>query len=248
MSTLAKYRLLLGPQVTASVNASVNTSVDISHPRVLGASSYVYYENGSVITLTMTTEEFLTLVSENVEIAQGIFRLLLDGHADASHTVLHGQLTPELQKRVADGLQALDGLILLQSSPLLGRATSAELVKLAAIARVTALAPGATIFKPGDEAAIYAMLTGTVNVGDEGGHPERADSGDLVGLYEALSGRYMPATGTVGDKGAALRIDRAELFELMADNIGLLQGVFSGLLHATRHEASTPPATAGAAR
>ena len=37
--------------MTASVNASVNTSVDISHPRVLGAASYVYYENGSVITL-----------------------------------------------------------------------------------------------------------------------------------------------------------------------------------------------------
>ena len=59
MSTLAKYRLLLGPQVTASVNASVNTSVDISHPRVLGASSYVYYENGSVITLTMTGTDTL---------------------------------------------------------------------------------------------------------------------------------------------------------------------------------------------
>ena len=54
MSTLAKYRLLLGPQVTASVNASVNTSVDLSHPRVLGAASYVYYENGSVITPTMS--------------------------------------------------------------------------------------------------------------------------------------------------------------------------------------------------
>lgn len=60
MSTLAKYRLLLGPQVTASVNASVNTSVDLSHPRVLGAASYVYYENGSVITPTMTGTSTLT--------------------------------------------------------------------------------------------------------------------------------------------------------------------------------------------
>lgn len=59
MSTLVKYRLLLGPQVTASVNASVNTSVDLSHPRVLGAASYVYYENGSVITPTMTGTDTL---------------------------------------------------------------------------------------------------------------------------------------------------------------------------------------------
>ena len=33
------------------------------------------------ITLTMTTDEFLTLVSENVEIAQGIFRMLLETRA-----------------------------------------------------------------------------------------------------------------------------------------------------------------------
>ena len=35
--------------------------------------------------------------------------------------------------------------------------------------------------------------------------------------------------------GEVLRIDRAELFELMADNIPLLQGIFSGLLHASTH-------------
>jgi ATP/ADP translocase/HEAT repeat protein/CRP-like cAMP-binding protein len=198
------------------------------------------------ITLTMSNEEFLTLVSENVEIAQGIFRLLLHDHTDASKTVLHGELTPELQKRVSDGLQALDGLILLQSSPLLGRATSAELVKLSAIARVTPLTPGETLFKPGDEAAILAILTGTVNVGAEGGHPERADSGDLVGLHEALAGRYMPASAKVGDAGSALRIDRAELFELMADNIALLQGIFSGLLHATRRLDAAQAAQAAA--
>ena len=95
------------------------------------------------ITLTMTTEEFLTLVSENVEIAQGIFRLLLETRCAPSwRTVVHGELSPELQRRVSDGLQALDGLILLQSSPLLQRATSAELVRLAAVARVVPLADG----------------------------------------------------------------------------------------------------------
>ena len=55
----------------------------------------------------------------------------------------------------------------------------------------------------------------------------------MVGLYEALSGRFMTSLGTVTTTGNALRIDRGELFELMADNIPLLQGIFSGLLHAS---------------
>ena len=187
------------------------------------------------ITLTMTTDEFLTLVSENVEIAQGIFRMLLETRCAPSwRTVVHGQLSPELERRVADGVQALDGLLLLQASPLLQRATSAELVRLAGAARVVPLAPGAALFKAGDVAAIYAVLTGEVAVtAADGTAIDTAHSGDVVGMYEALSGRYMTATGASAAPGTVLRIDRTELFELMADNIPLLQGIFSGLVHAS---------------
>ena len=133
--------------------------------------------------------------------------------------------------------------ILLQASPLLQRATSAELVRLAAIARVVPLAPGTSLFKPGDDAAIHALLTGRVEVIADGAAPELADSGDVVGIYEALSGRFMTSQGNVTTAGNALRIDPGELFELMADNIPLLQGLFSGLLHAS----STPPREPAAA-
>jgi ATP:ADP antiporter, AAA family len=202
-----------------------------------------------VITLSMTTEEFLTLVAENVEIAQGIFRLLLETRcAPAWRTVVHGELTPELQRRVADGVQALDGLILLQSSPLLQRATSAELVRLAAIARVVPLAVDTMMFKPGDTAAIHAVLTGQVAVAAEGAAADLAEGGDVVGIYEALSGRFMTSQGRVTAAGNALRIDRGDLFELMADNMPLLQGIFSGLLHsqpaAPRTAEPAPAATA----
>ncbi len=187
------------------------------------------------ITLTMTTDEFLTLVSENVEIAQGIFRMLLETRgAPFLGTVVHGELSAELQRRVADGVQALDGLLLLQASPLLQRATTAELVRLAAAARVVPLTSGTVLFNPGDVAAIHAVLTGQVSVTpSDGAPPDQAESGDVVGMYETLRGRYMTSTGTVVQSGTALRIDRAELFQLMADNIPLLQGIFSGLVHTT---------------
>ncbi len=191
------------------------------------------------ITLTMTTDAFLTLVSENVEIAQGIFRLLLETRcAPAWRTVVHGTLSEELAKRVADGVQTLDGLLLLQASPLLQRATTADLVRLAGIARILPLTAGDTLFKAGDGAAIHAVVTGAISIAGDAGDGDIAESGDVVGMYEALGGRYMTSAGRVTVAGEVLRIDRAELFELMADNIPLLQGIFSGLLHASTRATS----------
>jgi CRP-like cAMP-binding protein len=103
-----------------------------------------------------------------------------------------------------------------------------------------ALPVGSAIFKPGDGAAILAVLTGQVEVTGAGGVSDSAKGGDVVGMYEALSGRFMTATATVVATGNALRIDRADLFELMADNIPLLQGIFSGLLHTGAPGAEAP--------
>ncbi len=191
------------------------------------------------ITLSMTTDEFLTLMSENVEIAQGIFRMLLETRgAPAWRAVVPGEFSAELRQRVADGVQALDGLLLLQSSPLLQRATTAELVRLARVAKVVPLPAGGTLFKAGDGAAIHAIVTGQLAVKTEGGDDMAADSGDVVGMYETLGGRTMTATAVVTSAGNALKIDRSDLFELMADNLALLQGIFSGLSRARTHGAT----------
>ena len=184
------------------------------------------------ITLTMPADAFLALLSENVEIAQGIFRLLLETRcAPAWRTVVHGELTDELAARVADGVQAMDGLLLLQASPLLHRATTAELVRLAGIARIVPLAAGETLFKTGDAAAIHAVIGGRVDVTADGQPADAAEGGDIVGMYETFSGRPMTSTARVSVSGTALRIERDRLFELLADHLPLLQGIFSGLLH-----------------
>ena len=163
--------------------------------------------------------------------------------------VVHGTLSDELTRRVADGVQTLDGLLLLQASPLLHRATTTDLVRLAGIARIVPLAAGDTLFKAGDGAAIHAVVTGSVTIAGERGDGDTAESGDVVGMYEALGGRYMTSAGTVTVAGEALRIDRADLFELVADNIPLLQGIFSGLLHASANAgAGGHQHPAGAAR
>jgi CRP-like cAMP-binding protein len=182
-----------------------------------------------VIALSLTSEEFLSLLAENVEIAQGIFRLLLDRRGPGTHAVLHGDMTPALRQKLQSGLRAVDHLLLLQSSPLLKRATTAQLVRLTAIARTVPLTPGDDPLA-GLEPAMLVVLSGTLGIEREGSATEPAGPGDIVGLYEALGGMSGTLRASVTTPGQGLRFSRSELLDLLADDIDLLQGIFSGLL------------------
>jgi CRP-like cAMP-binding protein len=234
------------------------TIEDAKRPRMLEAPAILAFENvleGSPmdvniraaepsICLSLTVEEFLSLLSENVEIAQGIFRLLIEtrgecfGAGDAAEgeriawdSVLRGSISADLQRRVADGIQAVELVLLLQTSPLLSRATSSQLIALANIARPITLKPGSDPLV-GLEPSIIVVLTGAVRVERDGHAVETANSGDMVGVAETLGGMPFSSRAEVVTEGRGLRFGRAELFDVLADNIELLQGIFSGLLRA----------------
>ena len=59
----------------------------------------------------------------------------------------------------------------------------------------------------------------------------RAEPGDVVGIQEALAGAAgrEPRRLTVAEAGAALRIDRDDLFDLLGQRPDLLQQIFSAL-------------------
>jgi CRP-like cAMP-binding protein len=57
-----------------------------------------------------------------------------------------------------------------------------------------------------------------------------ADVGDVIGLYETLAGSGLGAAVTAITETRVLRIDRAGVFELLADHTDLLQGLFSKLV------------------
>jgi AAA family ATP:ADP antiporter len=184
------------------------------------------------IALSLTSEEFLSLLSENVEIAQGIFRLMVERRGGIGwRSVLHGTIPPSLKTKMDSGtLQPLDTILLLQSSPLLGRATTAQLVGLAGIARPVPLTPG-TDPLAGPEASMLVVLSGAVRVQREGVPAETAGPGDLIGIYETLGGVSRNLKGEVATAGHALRFMRPDVLDVLADDIGLLRGIFSALLH-----------------
>jgi CRP-like cAMP-binding protein len=180
------------------------------------------------ITLSLTADEFLALLSENVELAEGIFRMLIESrHLTTGRTLMHGTLPPNI-KEVAH-LRPVDNLLLLESSPLLAHATAPQLWRLAAIARERTIAMNAEALAKGSEAAILVVLSGALRV-DETSQQGTATAGDIIGMYETLAGTRLEAAVTAIKEARVLRIDRDALFELLADHTDLLQGLFSILL------------------
>jgi CRP-like cAMP-binding protein len=180
------------------------------------------------ITLSLSKDQFLALLSENVELTEGLFRTLIESHRlTTGHTLIHGKLAADADGGTTDS--SVDRLLLLQSSPLLAHATAAQLWRLTAIARPINVASGKTIIERGGEAAILIVLSGSLKV-DSPQSGGTATAGDLVGMYETLAGVKLDARVTAETASHILRLDRAALFELLADHTDLLQGVFSALL------------------
>jgi AAA family ATP:ADP antiporter len=177
------------------------------------------------VTLSLTADEFLALLSENVELAEGIFKMLIASLDLAKgHALIHGTLPAEMKNSAH--LRPIDRVLLLQSSPLLAHATAAQLWRLSTIAREITIAAGAEAIAKG-EAAIFIVLSGSLRVE---GKPRDADAGDVIGMYETLAGTGIEPTITALSETRLLRIDRPGLFELLADHTDLLQGIFSILL------------------
>jgi CRP-like cAMP-binding protein len=99
------------------------------------------------------------------------------------------------------------------------------------VTRETPLVPGELLFREGDPPALYVVIEGELSLEPAaGGEPRFAGPGDTVGVFETLIGAETTGwRAHVTKGGLALRVEREALFDLLADRIGLLQGVFTAL-------------------
>ena len=196
--------------------------------------------SGIAICLSLLNEQFLGLLSENTELAQGVFRMLLDTHGGTAWgQVLHNVAHPPSAARLRDGLQAIEKVLVLEEMPVFSRASSDQLAALAGITREVKMTEGEVLFGAGDAPAIHIVLEGELSLEPmDGGTPMTAGAGDSTGVYETLGGLDQTGwRGHVTRGGVALRVDREALFDLLADQIDLLQGLFSALQRPTVSQA-----------
>lgn len=188
------------------------------------------------ICLAIASEEFRVLLSDNIELAHGLFRMLLSAPSGNERPSLRQRAVhPEERSLVTEGseeLKPIEKVLLLQELPAFSRTTAEELLALTAIAQEFPLLKDERIFSEGDQPAIHIILSGELSVEPPEGTVGDAlvvTAGDTLGLNETLAGTPLGWRGKVVREGLALRIERERLFEVLADHPDLLQGLFSSL-------------------
>jgi len=244
------------PELEFLLDGAVTRAEPGSAPEPVGAPAALGFEemfenvpqratvkaSGIAICLSLLNDQFLGLLSENTDLAQGIFRQLLEAHgAGASRRVLSGVVQPPQAARFKNGLEPIEKVLLLEEMPVFSHATSEQLAHLAGITQEVKLTESELLFSEGDAPAIYILLMGELSLEPvSGGEPAFAKAGDSIGVYETLGGAE--STGWkahVTRGGVALRVEREALFDLLADHIDLLQGLFSAL---RRRQVAVAPA------
>lgn len=182
------------------------------------------------VALVMPAEDFRALLSANIELAQGLFRLLLDQQGGNSAPSSSGAPSQQSAALPPDALKTVDKVLFLQTIPVLQRASAEELYELAAIAREVSFQVDELLFSEGHPSSMMLLLSGEIRLEP----PSDADAdagihvgpGECLGASETLAGTDWSwrARGVVA--GRVLRVERESLYELLTDRMDLLQGMF----------------------
>jgi AAA family ATP:ADP antiporter len=184
------------------------------------------------VCLAVNSEEFCSLLADSSELIQGLFRIFWSQaapgeaptvwkgrHPDKSLTAFNGALTP------------IDRVLVLESAPVFSDVSAAEMVRLAAITTEVRLEAGSLLFRESDPPALYTLLSGEIALESAAGAPALvAGPNDVIGLHETLAGLRLTRHARVSRAGTALRMDRDDLFDLLAQRPDLLRQLFSSLV------------------
>ena len=199
------------------------------------------YASTESVALVMPAEEFRTLLAANIELAQGLFRMLLEqnrGDVSPSRIRVSSPGKPG-QPRLTEDLKTVDKALYLQTLPIFARATADELYVLAAITREVSFQLDEILFSEGDPSSILLVLAGSIALElPSGGESANASAGDCLGTEETLAGSDWSWRGKATSPGKTLRIDREALFELLADHTDLLQGIFGAIFGVHKSDSS----------
>jgi hypothetical protein len=182
----------------------------------------------ALICFRIAAPDFLTMLSDNVLLAQGLFRMLLAPDRDHPLLMLPPP-APDMALRSAS-LQAVDIGMVLRHHPLFERASASQLLDLARAATTVPLVAGATLFGAADMPVIHIILSGEIVLEPAGAAPVTVRPGTTIGVAETLAGIGPAVAATVTQSGRALRLDREGLFNVLGDEVDLMQELFSGVL------------------
>ena len=174
---------------------------------------------------------FLTMVSDNILMAQSLFRLLLG----QSPYRVRRAITAANHSTKAD---SLGNVRLFRQDPVLAGATAAQLLALRAFASEVSLTVGRTVFEADAPPATYQIVEGEVRLESPDQAPILVSAGAMFGVADTLAGTPSGWKAVATADGRALRVDRDDLFGVMADHVDLMQNLFAGALRLRDQESA----------
>src|SRR3954471_7520594 len=185
----------------------------------------------AAVTLALTVDELNTLLADNTDLVRGFFATLATRVAPAvCSNVQSTGATAELHELAADGLLPVEKILARQRRPVFSRIAPEEMAALAAVTQTIAMKAGSPLFAESAPVALWVILSGEVSLADVGGgHEIVAHAGDVVGSLSMLSGQPLGMTADIVRAGVALRLDRDDLFDVLAERPELLRQLFEGM-------------------
>lgn len=127
-------------------------------------------------------------------------------------------------------LARIEVVLVLQSVELFRYSSAGEILRLADIARERSFAAGETLYERGESAEVlYVVVRGAVALEGPEGVEERGPLCSL-GVREILSGRVRGSGARAVADTLALAVDAEDFFDLLANNIEIVKGLFRQLL------------------
>jgi AAA family ATP:ADP antiporter len=197
------------------------------------------------VCLALSLEECRTLLADNTDLVQGLFRTLLDHPRFAGDRfVVAGTAGAELARLASGETTPVERLLALQTIPAFARLAAEELLQLAGVARRVPFGPGRPVARPADPPSLLLVLEGELAIEADGLPALAAKPGDAVGLFETLAGVPLGRAVRAAGGGAALCVAHDDLVDLLGERPDLVRQIFQTLFG--RRDAPGP-AAAGAA-
>jgi CRP-like cAMP-binding protein len=184
----------------------------------------------AAVCLTLAGEEIRLLLADNAQLASGLFQMVCSRSDQTVRLVVKGNPSEQGLAATGSELKPIEKGLVLKTVPLFSDVSPQDMIALAAVASEVRLPAGSQLFSEADPPAFYALVSGELCVESLSNGPElHAGPSDVIGLYETLAGIGLACRARVTAEGIALRIDREDLFDLLAQHSGLLRQIFSTL-------------------
>jgi CRP/FNR family transcriptional regulator len=132
-------------------------------------------------------------------------------------------------------LSTVDKVLFLLRSPVTAEATTDALARLALVAQELEVEKGTRLFTVGEEPdALYVVLDGAVRIEGIEVPSRLVGPGELVGALALFSPGPHLATAQTVVATHLLRVDRADLYDLLDEDGEFARALFSGLVAALR--------------